>query len=41
MLVVCNGVVCWMYTLADGTVCYQSERTGEIVKRDKSTRTTA
>lgn len=34
-LVVYNGQVCEMYKLADGSYCYVSERTGEIVKRER------
>lgn len=35
MMVVCNGHVCEMYTLKDGTVCYRSYQTGRVIKRDK------
>lgn len=35
MMVVCNGHVCEMYTLKDGTVCYRSYQTGRVIKREK------
>lgn len=35
MMVVCNGHVCEMYTLKDGTIYYRSYATGKIIKREK------
>ena len=35
MMVVCNGHVCEMYTLKDGTVCYRSYQTGRVIKREE------
>ena len=34
-MVVCNGHVCEMYTIKDGTVCYRSYQTGRVIKREK------
>lgn len=38
MMVVCNGHVCEMYTLKDGTICYKSYATGKVIKREKPTK---
>ena len=38
MMVICNGHVCEMYTLKDGTICYRSYATGKVIKREKPTK---